>query len=115
MNEEISVQSAELKQFVVDKVEDLKAKDIVVLEVTDKSNVTDYMVVCSGTSKTHVKAIAENVVLEAKRANLHIHGVEGRDSSEWVLVDLGDVIVHVMQDKTRDFYQLEKLWSEKPA
>ncbi|GIU18806.1 ribosome silencing factor [Shewanella colwelliana] len=108
------MQSAELKQFVIDKVEDLKARDIAVLEVSEQSNITDYMVVCSGTSKTHVKAIAENVVLEAKRANLHIHGVEGRDSSEWVLVDLGDVIVHVMQDQTREFYQLEKLWSEKP-
>lgn len=114
MNEENRVQSAELKQFVIDKVEDLKARDITVLDVSEQSNITDFMVVCSGTSKTHVKAIAENVVLEAKRANLHINGVEGRDSSEWVLVDLGDVIVHVMQDKTRDFYQLEKLWSEKP-
>jgi ribosome-associated protein len=114
MNEENRVQSAELKQFVIDKVEDLKARDIAVLDVSEQSNITDFMVVCSGTSKTHVKAIAENVVLEAKRANLHIHGVEGRDSSEWVLVDLGDVIVHVMQDQTRDFYQLEKLWSEKP-
>ncbi|MCE9679017.1 ribosome silencing factor [Shewanella sp. AS1] len=108
------MQSAELKQFVIDKVEDLKARDIVVLEVTNQSNITDYMVVCSGTSKTHVKAIAENVVVEAKRAELHIYGVEGRDSSEWVLVDLGDVILHVMQDQTRDFYQLEKLWSERP-
>ncbi|QLE87875.1 MULTISPECIES: ribosome silencing factor [Shewanella] len=108
------MQSAELKQFVIDKIEDLKAKDIVTLEVSDQSNVTDFMVVCSGTSKTHVRAIAENVVVESKRANIHINGVEGRDSSEWVLVDLGDVILHVMQDQTRDFYQLEKLWSAKP-
>jgi len=109
------VDSAELKQFVIDKIEDLKAKDIVTLEVSNLSNITDYMVVCSGTSKTHVKAIAENLVVESKRAKLHIYGVEGRESSEWVLVDLGDVILHVMQDKTRDFYELEKLWTEKPA
>lgn len=108
------MESAELKQFVIDKIEDLKAKDIVVLSVSEQSNLTDYMIVCSGTSKTHVKAIAENVVVEAKRAKLHINGVEGRDSSEWVLVDLGDVLLHVMQEKTRDFYQLEKLWSQKP-
>nr|WP_232847217.1 ribosome silencing factor [Shewanella nanhaiensis] len=101
--------------FVTDKVEDLKAKDIVVLDISERSNLADFMVVCSGTSKTHVKAIAENLVVEAKRANLHINGVEGRESSEWVLVDLGDVILHVMQDKTRDFYELEKLWTEKPA
>ena len=108
------VEIAELKQFVIDKIEDLKAKDIVMLDVSEKSNIADYMVVCSGTSKTHVRAIAENLVVEAKRAKLKILGVEGRDSSEWVLVDLGDVILHVMQDQTRDFYQLEKLWSEKP-
>lgn len=108
------MESAKLKQFVIDKVEDLKAKDIVALEVSEQSNLTDYMVVCSGTSKTHVKAIAENVVVECKRANLKIIGVEGREGSEWVLVDLGDVILHVMQDKTRDLYELEKLWSAKP-
>ena len=109
------MESAELKLFVIDKVEDLKAKDVVVLDISERSNLADFMVVCSGTSKTHVKAIAENLVVEAKRANLHINGVEGRESSEWVLVDLGDVILHVMQDKTRDFYELEKLWTEKPA
>jgi ribosome-associated protein len=109
------VESAELKLFVIDKVEDLKAKDVVVLDISERSNLADFMVVCSGTSKTHVKAIAENLVVEAKRANLHINGVEGRESSEWVLVDLGDVILHVMQDKTRDYYELEKLWTEKPA
>ena len=109
------MESAELKQFVTDKVEDLKAKDIVVLDISERSNLADFMIVCSGTSKTHVKAIAENLVVEAKRANLHINGVEGRESSEWVLVDLGDVILHVMQDKTRDFYELEKLWTEKQS
>ena len=109
------MESAELKLFVIDKVEDLKAKDVVVLDISERSNIADFMVVCSGTSKTHVKAIAENLVVEAKRAKLHINGVEGRESSEWVLVDLGDVILHVMQDKTRDFYELEKLWTEKPA
>ncbi len=109
------MESAELKQFIIDKIEDLKAKDIVTLAVAERSNMTDYMIVCSGTSKAHVKAIAENVVVECKRAGLTIIGVEGRESSEWVLVDLGDVILHVMQDTTRDFYELEKLWSAKPV
>lgn len=109
------MQSAELKQFVVDKIDDLKARDVVVLDVANKSNITDFMVICSGTSKTHVRAIAENVVVEAKKAGIPPLGVEGRDGSEWVLVDLGDVILHVMQDQTRDFYQLEKLWSEHQA
>ncbi|QSX29185.1 MULTISPECIES: ribosome silencing factor [Shewanella] len=106
------MQSAELKQFVVDKIDDLKARDVVVLDVSKQSNITDFMVICSGTSKTHVRAIAENLITEAKQAGLNILGSEGRDASEWVLVDLGDVILHVMQDQTRDFYQLEKLWQE---
>ncbi|KFZ36433.1 ribosome-associated protein [Shewanella mangrovi] len=106
------MQSTELKAFVVDKVEDIKAKDIVVLDVREKSNVTDFMVICTGTSNTHLRAIADNLVREAKTAGVEPLGVEGRDSNEWVLVDLGDVIVHVMQDATREQYQLEKLWSE---
>jgi ribosome-associated protein len=109
------VQSTELKAFVIDKIDDLKAKDVVVLDVTNQSNITDYMVICSGTSKTHVRAIAENLVVEAKAAGIPPLGVEGRDSSEWVLVDLGDVILHVMQESSRDYYQLEKLWSEHNA
>ncbi|WP_299493001.1 ribosome silencing factor [uncultured Shewanella sp.] len=108
------MESALLKQFVIDKIEDLKAKDIAILDVSKQSNIADYMVICSGNSKTHVRSIAENLVVESKRAKIHIQGVEGRDTSEWVLVDLGDVILHVMQQQTRDFYQLEKLWSEKP-
>lgn len=106
------MQSTELKAFVVDKVEDIKAKDIVVLDVREKSNVTDYMVICTGTSNTHLRAIADNVVREAKAAGMEPLGVEGRDGNEWVLVDLGDVILHVMQDPIREQYQLEKLWAE---
>ena len=109
------MQGAELKDFVIDKVDDLKAKDIISLDVKDKSTITDYMVICSGTSKTHVKSIAEYVALETKNAGFPPVGIEGRDGSEWVLVDLGDVILHVMQDQTRDFYQLEKLWSDAHA
>ncbi len=109
------MQGAELKDFVIGKVDDLKAKDIISLDVKDKSTVTDYMVICSGTSKTHVKSIAEYVALETKNAGFPPVGIEGRDGSEWVLVDLGDVILHVMQDQTRDFYQLEKLWSDNHA
>ncbi|GLS83568.1 ribosome silencing factor [Paraferrimonas haliotis] len=105
------MENSQLKDFVVDKIDDLKAKDIVTLDVSEKSSVTDFMVICSGTSKTHVKSIAEYLVVEAKKADMQPLGIEGRESSEWVLVDLGGVILHVMQDQTRDFYQLEKLWS----
>ena len=101
----------QLKQFVIDKIDDLKGRDIIDLDVTGKSSVTDTMVVCSGNSKRHVVSIAEHVALEAKRAGNPALSIEGQDEGEWVLVDLGDVVVHVMQDQTRDFYQLEKLWN----
>lgn len=101
----------QLKKFVIDKIEDLKARDIVDLDVKGKSTVTDTMLVCSGNSKRHVVSIAENLVVEAKKAGFPPLGMEGGDTGEWVLVDLGDVILHVMQDEARDFYQLEKLWS----
>lgn len=100
-----------LKDFVIDKITDLKARNIKVLDITDKSSVADFMIVCTGTSKTHVKSIAEYLVSETKKAGTPPLGIEGRESSEWVLVDLGSIIVHVMQEETREFYQLEKLWS----
>lgn len=100
----------QLKAFVVDKIENLKGRDIIDLDVSDKSTVTDTMLVCSGNSKRHVISIAENVVIEAKQAGNPPLGIEGRETGDWVLVDLGDVVLHVMQDEARDFYQLEKLW-----
>lgn len=100
----------ELKKFVIDKIEDLKGRDIIDLNVAGKSSVTDNMLVCSGNSKRHVASIAEHVVTEAKQIGHPPLSVEGQDTGDWVLVDLGDIIVHVMQDEARDFYQLEKLW-----
>lgn len=101
----------EFKKFVIDKMEDLKARDILDIDVSGKSTVTDTMLICSGNSKRHVSSIAENVVVECKQANIQPLSVEGQSTGEWVLVDLGEIVVHVMQDETRDFYQLEKLWS----
>ena len=101
----------QLLEFVIDKADDIKAVDIVTLDMTEKSSITDYMVVCSGTSKRHVQSIANNVALEAKAENLDIIGIEGQTEGEWVLLDLGDVVLHVMQESAREFYQLEKLWS----
>ena len=101
----------QLLEFVIDKADDIKAVDIVTLDMTEKSSITDYMVVCSGTSKRHVQSIANNVALEAKAEKLDIIGIEGQTEGEWVLLDLGDVVLHVMQESAREFYQLEKLWS----
>jgi ribosome-associated protein len=106
------VQTQALIKFVIDKLEDIKGRDIITLDVHEKSTVTDAMVICSGNSRRHVQSIAENLVVEAKQAELNLLGIEGSNSGEWVLVDLGDVIVHVMQDESRDFYQLEKLWGD---
>ncbi len=100
----------ELKDLVVNALEDMKAVNPVVLDVRGKSSVTDFMVIVSGTSDRHVKAMANNVVVEVKKAGIKPLGMEGDKTGEWVLVDLADVIVHVMLPDVRDFYQLEKLW-----
>ncbi|MFC3120655.1 ribosome silencing factor [Agaribacter flavus] len=97
-------------QFVQDKLEDMKAKDIIVIDVAEKSSVTDTLVICSGTSKRHVSSIANNLIVECKHIDKPPLSVEGKDTGEWVLVDLGEIVAHIMQDDTRDFFQLEKLW-----
>ncbi|KAF7774327.1 ribosome silencing factor [Pseudoalteromonas citrea] len=102
--------SEQLLDFALDKVDDMKARDVVKLDVRDVSTVTDYLVVCSGNSKRHVQSIADNVAKAARHAGEEPLGQEGQDVGEWVLVDLGDVVVHVMQDQTRSLYDLEKLW-----
>jgi ribosome-associated protein len=99
-----------LRKLVMTALEDLKAEDIVEMDVHDKTSVTDYVVIASGTSNRHVKSIADNVVTEAKQAGYRPLGIEGENEAEWVLVDLGDVVVHVMQPAVRDFYDLESLW-----
>lgn len=104
------MQVEQLKNIVVEQLEDLKAKDISVLDVRELSTVTDYMIVASGTSNRHVKSVAHNLSSEMKEQGVMPLGIEGDDVSEWVLVDLGDVVVHIMLAQTRDFYQLEKLW-----
>lgn len=105
----------EIKDLAVNALEDLKAVNLVVLDVRGKSSVADYMIIASGTSDRHVKSLANNVIVEAKKAGVNPLGIEGEKVGEWVLVDLADVIVHVMLQQTRDFYQLEKLWETQPA
>ncbi|MCC5852455.1 MAG: ribosome silencing factor [Alkalimonas sp.] len=105
------MQSSELLNFVQQKVEDMKGRDIVTLDVRGKSSITDFMLICSGTSNRHTKSIADHVALASKEAGIAIMGIEGDKAGEWVLLDLGDVVVHVMLDDSRNFYQLEKLWS----
>ena len=100
-----------LLRTVLDAVDELKARDVVEIDVRGKSSVTDFMVVASGTSTRHVKSIADEVVKFSKKLDVQPLGVEGEREAEWVLVDLGDVIVHVMLPRIREFYALERLWT----
>jgi ribosome-associated protein len=92
-------------------LDELKARDAIEIDVRGKSSVTDYMVVASGTSTRHVKSIADEVVRFVKKLDVQPLGVEGEREAEWVLVDLGDVVVHVMLPRVREFYALERLWT----
>ena len=107
--------SEELCDLVVDALEDIKAVDITKLDVRDMTNVTDWMIVASGTSSRHVQALVDNVAECAKAAGHRPTGVEGESGGEWVLLDLQDALVHVMLPKVREFYNLEKLWSISPS
>jgi len=105
----------ELTDLVQNSLEDMKAVDIVSINVAGKSSLTDVLFVATGNSTRHVKSIADNVGIDAKAKGVDILGTEGKGSAEWVLVDLNDVIVHIMLESTREFYQLEKLWEADDA
>lgn len=109
------MQAQELKNFVVDALENLKARDITVVDVSDRTSVTDFMVIASGTSNRHVRSLAEQVVTEAKAKGIRTPNVEGGTNSDWVLVDMGDVVVHVMLPATREFYDIERFWRDAPT
>jgi ribosome-associated protein len=100
-----------LAALAVNALEDLKGQNITVLDVMKLTTVTDTMIICTGTSNRHVKSLAQNVAEDAKHAGYQPLGIEGTEQGEWVLVDLGGVVVHVMQSQARAFYQLEKLWA----
>lgn len=96
--------------LAVEAIEELKGRDLRLLDVRALTPLTDFMLIVSGTSNRHVKSLADNLVMTAKKKGHQPSGVEGLDQAEWVLVDLGGVVVHIMQVQTRAFYQLEKLW-----
>lgn len=103
----------ELQNLVIQAMEDLKAEHISHINLEGISGFTDRMVFASGTSNRHVKSIAQSVVDSSKQANISPLGVEGEDIGDWVLVDLGDVVVHVMLPETREFYDIERLWTDQ--
>ncbi len=102
---------ARLHRTVTTALDDLKARETREIDVRGKTSVTDLIVITSGTSTRHVRSIADEVVRAAKKAGLPPIGVEGEREAEWVLVDLGDIVVHVMLPRTREFYGLERLWT----
>lgn len=106
--------SKDLINIVMNALEEVKGKDITTLDVSDLTDVMDTIIVASGNTNRQVKALANNVVEDCKKAGFQPIGVEGLDTAEWVLVDFGDIVVHVMQPATREFYDLEKLWSVRP-
>ena len=111
----INLQVEATRKLALEALDALKADNIVVLDVRAQASFTDYMIFASGSSRRHVSAIADSVVEAAKAAGDPALGVEGEDVGEWVLVDLGDVVVHIMLPDVRLYYELEKLWGEELA
>jgi ribosome-associated protein len=105
------MQTEDLLKIVQDVLDERKGQYITTLDVQGKTSVTDYMVLVTGTSNRHLKSLCDHVVEKLKEVGVKPLGLEGDLSSDWVLLDLGDVIVHAMTAQTREFYQLEKLWS----
>ena len=106
------IKSENLRDVALAALDEIKAIDVRVLDVRPLTDITDFMIIASGRSNRQVRALADEVVAEATLRGVRPLGVEGFDQGTWVLVDLGDVVVHVMQPATRDFYQLERLWDD---
>lgn len=107
--------SIDLNKIVVNALDDLKGQNIVEMDVKGLSDVMDTLIIVTGTSNRHVKSLASNVVDDLKKQDIRPLGIEGMESGEWVLVDYGDTVVHVLLPTTREFYELEKLWSKMPG
>jgi len=102
--------SEDLVKLAIAALEDIKAQDITTIDVRGKTSITDFMVIASGTSSRHVKSLVDNVLEKVKEKGVRPLGSEGLDSGEWALLDLGDIVVHVMLPTARQFYDLERLW-----
>ena len=101
--------------LVLSRLDDMKAEETITIDLRGKSSLTDYMIVTSGRANRHVGAIAENVMKGLSEAGIKSVHVEGLQNSDWVLIDSGDVIVHVFRPEVREFYNLERLWTQNPA
>jgi ribosome-associated protein len=108
------MQAEAIKQAAVEALEEIKARDITVLDVRKMTSLFDYMIVATAESARQTKALARNVEEKLRQLGVRTHGIEGEQTGDWVLVDLGEVIVHVMQPAVRAYYNLESLWGGKP-
>ncbi len=104
------MRSERLKDMVIKQLDGLKAHDIAVCDVRGRTTIADFFVIATGASSRHAQALSDKVVASSKAEGCHLIGVEGYESSDWILVDLGDVVVHVMRASARRFYDLEGLW-----
>ncbi|ODN42771.1 ribosome silencing factor [Piscirickettsia litoralis] len=111
----MNAKTEKLTQVINHALEEAKAKNIVVLDVAEMTSITDHMMVASGTSSRHLKALANAVISDVKAQGFEVLGIEGEAGAEWILVDMADVILHVMLPETREFYNLEKFWSMPAA
>ena len=102
----------EIKNKIETILDNNKAKDIVTIDLKKKSYIADYMIIASGTSSRHLQSLSENLVSELKKIGLYNCRIEGRESSDWKLVDAIDIIIHIFHPEKREFYDLEKMWSE---
>lgn len=107
--------SKKLRDFAEDVISDMKGQNIVIMDIQKMSSIADFMLVVTGTSNRHVRSIADEVEKRCKEKGINVRGAEGQETAEWILLDLGDVIVHVMQASTRKLYDLETLWKLSPA
>lgn len=103
--------ASETLKIVLDRLEEMKAEDLVTIDLTDKTSIADLMVVASGRSNRHVGAVADDVVEHLKKSGLKNIRVQGQPHCDWVLIDAGDVIIHVFRPEVRDFYAIEKMWA----
>lgn len=103
------------QRLVIDALEDAKAQDIKVFNTTELTNLFDRVIIASGTSNRQTKSIASHVANKAREQKIEIIAYEGEDTGEWVLIDLGDIVVHCMQPAIRSYYNLEEIWGAKPV
>ena len=107
------METPDLKTICCNELDDLKAQNILVLDIRDISGFADWFIIATASSSRNAKAISNKLIESLKLQEQHLVGIEGQDDSEWILVDCGDVIVNIMQQDTREFYDLESLWGEK--